>query len=77
MGEDTRSALRSALGDLRGGLRSALGLEEPQLELIDELLEGRGAGHRGRHGVAARDRLRTTPCRKRPRSGPNPLVVVK
>ena len=74
MGDDTRSGLRSALDDLSGGLRSALGLEERQPHLIDELLGDRVGGHR-RHQGAVRDRVRTAPRRRR--SGPSPLVVVK
>ena len=74
MGDDSRRGPRSALEDLRRGLRSALGLEEPEVELIDELLGRSRMDHRRRHG-APRGGPRLT-GRRRP-SGPSHLVLVK
>jgi len=76
MGDDRRSGLRSALDDLRRGLRSALGLDEPEFELVDELLGRSRIDHCRRHG-APRGGPRLTGRRNHRPSRPSHLVVVK
>lgn len=74
MGDDSRRGLRAAYDDLRRGLRSALGLEEPEFELVDELLGRSRIDRCGCHG-APRGGPRLTGRRNhRPSSH---LVVVK
>jgi hypothetical protein len=70
MGNDIRSSFRTAFEDLAAGIRSVFGLE-PNRELINELLEGRGDCPR------VRERPRTPPRRRRRSRGRSPLVVVK